>query len=457
LLIALSGGPDSTALTLAMHKLASTLEIAIEAGHFNHHARGAESDEDERFCRDLCAGLSIPVHFGSIAVQSSPADHSEASLREARYEFLLKTVISTGAYGLVTAHTMDDQAETVLLAITRGAGLRGAAGMSPVTTRPDLDSGAAAKIIRPMLGIRKSEAAAYCAEQGVAPREDSSNRDLRYARNRMRHAVLPELAKLNPNVIESLSRLSNNLARDLELLDDTVARYHAQAAVSTLSELSRPALAAIPGAALPHVLAAAFAAAAGTSDGLEQVHIEAMSEMALGAAGRSLDLPYGVRMTVDTETVRFMAPGAADSNGPYPPQVKAVVFSVPGEADLSNGARIVASIIDCPVSLDPLTPWSAFLDPALATGEVTVRSRREGDRFQPLGMAEQVKLQDFMVNAHVPERWRDRVPLVLTGQGIAWVAGQRIAEWAKVPPGASKALLLEYRSPAATGSGPASG
>ena len=191
---------------------------------------------------------------------------------------------------------------------------------------------------------------------------------------------------------------------------------------------------------------AAYESVTGTLDGLESAHLDAMLEVALGRAGASVDLTGGVKMIGDRHVARLAHRVRQDDDCPYPSTVPEQPLSVPGDLDLADGFRLVAEIRPG-ATPEPGREWIATLDPAILDGELVVRSRRPGDRFHPLGMPGPVKLQDFFVNAGVPRRWRDRVPLVESASGIAWVAGHRPAEWARLGPSADRALRLELTGP----------
>ncbi len=450
LLIALSGGADSTALLLGMHDLAGHRDhgIEIEAAHFNHRLRGDNSDADEKFCRDLCDRLGVTLHMGSGDVSthvSADGASLESAARELRYRFLSQTASRHGLDAVVTGHTMDDQAETVLLAITRGAGLRGLSGMSHFTERADLnEDGAGLKVLRPMLALRRSDTEEFCRLAAVSPRQDESNLDPAYARNRVRNNVIPELREINPGVVEAISRLAAVAREDVELIDQIAVGALGIVRIGDGGKISKASLRQISPVLLTHVLAEAFQTAAGTVRDLDMVALRSIVEAVSELDSGSIDLPHGIKLVVEHDAVRFLT-GDDDPDCPYP--------GVVGEHDLGVLRTIkfedrssLSARISWPAP-DPadLTKWQAIISPeVLRDGRMQVRSRLAGDRFHPLGMVSEMKLQDFFVNQHVPARWRDRVPLVLGEQGICWVVGERVAEWARVPDGASEAVLLEY-------------
>jgi tRNA(Ile)-lysidine synthase len=226
-LVAVSGGPDSTALLRALQRLRPPDAAGrLVVGHFNHRLRGDESDGDEAFVRELAARLDLRCEIGRADTENSVV--SEESAREARYAFLLKTAHEVGARWLAVAHTADDQAETILFRILRGTGLAGLCGMPRLRRLSE-----ATTLIRPLLDARRSEVQDYLQAIGQSARIDSSNIDRRYTRNRLRYETLPQLENVfGPNVKEQLLRLGRQAeeltapirAQAQQLLDQAVQR-----------------------------------------------------------------------------------------------------------------------------------------------------------------------------------------------------------------------------------------
>ena len=195
---ALSGGADSVALLFAFYLLKEKLEIRLEAAHFNHHLRGEESQRDEQFVRELCDRYDIPLHLGQAHVQPGKKG-LEAAARDARYAFLRALPGK-----IATAHTADDNAETVLLHLVRGTGLKGLGGITPVN----------GNVIRPMLTVTRSDVEAFLDEYYVNHIEDSSNHGDVFLRNRIRHHVMPLLTAENPQFVRNLSDMALRLRLD---------------------------------------------------------------------------------------------------------------------------------------------------------------------------------------------------------------------------------------------------
>ncbi len=226
--VAISGGPDSVALLRGMVELATGHEMRLAAAHFNHLLRGSESDEDERFVRALCQELRVPLEVGrpgESLLQLSQGSNLEGEARRLRYQFLRNIALTCQAPFVLTAHTADDQVETILDRILRGTGIRGLAGINPV--RP---LGQGVRVIRPMLRIHRIEVLEYLRSVGQVFREDWSNTDLRFMRNRIRHELLPLLEqRYRPKVREAILRLGELAGELFRHLLREVGQLEAQA------------------------------------------------------------------------------------------------------------------------------------------------------------------------------------------------------------------------------------
>lgn len=202
-LVAVSGGPDSVALLRALAAIRTPGPGQIVAGHFNHRLRGQQSDSDEAFVRELCCSIGIACEVGHANDAAVSGTTSEAAARSGRHGFFVATAGRCGARYVVTGHTADDQAETILQRVLRGTSLAGLAGMRQA--RPLLPG---VTLLRPLLSVRRAELLEYLSEVGQDFREDASNRDCRFTRNRLRHELLPQLAEhYNPRIVEALARL----------------------------------------------------------------------------------------------------------------------------------------------------------------------------------------------------------------------------------------------------------
>ena len=440
LVVACSGGPDSTALALALHELGPD-EARIVVAHFNHRTRGDESDGDEKFVRDLCAKLNVPLTVGSAPMAS---DHlSENDARRMRYEFLERVAIERGAKCVAVAHTADDQAETILLRIARGTGVRGLAGMEVDRAMSD---GSRVQLIRPMLGLHRSDVEEYLRSVGVVARDDSSNADLRYARNRVRHTIMPALKELNPAAVDAITRLAADARQHRELVD-----LHSVDPMPHGDEIDSGMLSRLPQPVAAFMLERMHSRAIPEhySDAqLERHHIEEALRLASRREPSEMHLPGGVTLRNrygKTRVVRSDDGGlsAVPIHGGLP-------LAIPGRIELHDGSSITAEVAAPPESFAEVVGGgntSAWLSFALVhEDELMVRGRLAGDRYTPLGSDYAVKVQDLFVDAKIPAERRDSVPIVVTPSDgrIAWIGGFPPADWAKVADGDSSSVKLTW-------------
>lgn len=453
LLVALSGGADSLALLLGLHQICSDPGpgIQVEAAHFNHQIREDVSGSDEEFCVGICGKLGVKLHVGSADVPAFAAANRlsiETAARDLRYRFLAETVDANTLDAVVTGHTMDDQAETVLLALTRGAGLRGLSGMPFASDRHDLAiNNKPLSVVRPILTLRRSDTEAFCEFSGLTPRQDESNTDLAYARNRVRHNVIPELQQINSGVVEAISRLARITSQDVTMIDQVAAKELDEASVDTTGTISKAALRKMPPALRTHVLAAAYLRSVGSVRDLDTISLLSATKAVNELDSGSIDLPNNTKLLIEHDAVRFLV-GDADPGCPYPETVGEHSLNLGATVEFPGGETLSARVVSPVPDPTSLNRWQAIVNfEVMRDQPLQVRSRRDGDRFHSLGMEGEMKLQDFFVNRHIPARWRDRVPLVLADADICWIAGERVAEWAKVSDVADKAVLLEYVNP----------
>jgi tRNA(Ile)-lysidine synthase len=241
--------------------------------------------------------------------------------------------------------------------------------------------------------------------------------------------VLPSLEAAIPGSSAALARLAENTSSDLEIVDWAVSQ-HLAGAMLAQGNYARAKVSYLPRNFIARVLMRAYEDHTGHSLDLERKHISDMVDQVTGRSGTAIDLPNGVTFRVDRDSFTFSS--GTDDDCPYPSPLEATELRVPGVTTLDRGFTMTVRIIDRPTALESGSPWVTFAAREALTTAPRLRNRRDGDRFQPLGMEPQVKLQDFFVGAGVPGRWRDRVPIVETDRGIVWVAGSRLAEWAKV-------------------------
>jgi tRNA(Ile)-lysidine synthase len=441
-IVAVSGGPDSTALLVLLSRLYPKLRLDLTVAHFDHQLRGTEeAAADLEFVRSVAASLELPLVHGSGNVRTHAHERHlsiEDAARRLRYAFLSEQAAALGAPAdasvVAVGHTLDDQAETVLLHLIRGAGLAGVAAMSPRAPWP---FGAGPELARPLLALRRDDTHRYCREIGLQPREDPTNEMLTATRNQVRNEVLALLRRLNPRIEEALTRFAAAAVVDVAYLDGLASQAFsllAQPGTSTVT-LPRNELAALPLAVQVRVIRLAFAHARGSSADLESTHTDAILEAIHGPPG-SLSLPGDLTATLDSSALIISQAPLRYAHGIDPTQL-----AVPGRTEAGTW-RIDASIKPPPASSTSQDPLDAFLDADRTGSQLTVRSRRPGDRLRPLGLGGEKKVQDILVDAKVPARDRDAVPIVCAGDQIAWVVGQCLDQRFAITANTRQALHL---------------
>ena len=441
---AVSGGFDSTALLMGCERLRHQYRT-LAAAHYNHRTRGEESDGDEVFVRNLCADAGIALHVGR---SKHPVENlDENSAREERYAFLAKISDEVGADAILVAHTVEDQAETVLLRLARGVGLKGAGGMR-VVRRIITPANRDVNIVRPMLRATHRDAATFLNALEIAARHDRSNDDWeRYARNRIRHRVIPELQALNPDAIDAIARFAAIMESNNDLVDLLVRDAMRESAIDTTNVYLRSHFSQMHPVVTAAVLIEMYRAVADTNTQLNEVHVSRLIDMIASGKSSSYDLPGGVVFKSDHTHIRMEgAESVPNDVVPYPqPLGRTTELTVPGKLDLGSGFTVTASLRPRGAGIPTASFNEAWLNPEIVVNKrLEVRNRRPSDRFNPLGMNQDVNLSDFLIKAKVAASWRDRIPLVtLTDNGrIAWLPGVRPAEWAKLLPAHQTALHL---------------
>lgn len=399
---AVSGGPDSVCMLHVLRDLGFTL---AGVAHFNHKLRGEDSEADEQFVALLAAEIGLPFYRAEASLVSG---NLEQSLRRARRTFFLSLLRDGLADRVALGHTLDDQAETVLFRFLRGSGLAGLAGILPVT---------AEGLIRPLLDIRRAEVEEFLRTRGIAWREDASNRDPRFARNRIRHALLPRLAReWNPRIVESLAQLAD-LAHEEERWWAAEVAGHATVGSDASVELDAALLTGMPRALARRVVRHAMRLTRGGLQGIEFRHVERVLDLAARPQGDGrLTLP-GLTVERSFAWVRFVK-----SAGPV--RVEPRLVKVPGVYPSPDGNSLIQ--IDV-VEGSPGSGACDRLRVGCAAEPLELRGWRPGDRYKPAGRDREHKIRDLFQETRVPS-WKRPFWPILTGKGeILWAKGFGIA------------------------------
>ena len=445
LLVAVSGGPDSICLVHILAKLKEALGIRLHITHLNHQLRGAESEADAQYVSNLAQRLGIPATIEKREVkayQTLKRISLEEAAREVRYTFLAQVAGAIGVSQVAVGHTMDDNIETILMHLIRGSGTRGLQGLRP-RTEWHL-SGNSLTIIRPLLGVSRKETANYCQDHKLMPRLDTSNLSLSPLRNRIRLKLLPLLKSYNPQVDEAILRTARIAGEDLAFLEKEGLRVWDKIAQrqGNIIILDKAKFLELPLALKRHLLRMSLEKLLGTLKDIEMCHIEEIMDALTKPAGRRLSLPGGLIFTIEYN--RYLIAKDPSALSPFPILEQEWPLNLPGETILP-GWRIEASIIRREQMAEKDNEFIAYFDLDKTKDKLSVRTRKPGDRFQPLGMSQPKKLGEFMVDAKITRTWRQRVPLVCSPQQIIWVVGWRIDDRVKVTESTKQVLCLEFK------------
>lgn len=422
-LVGVSGGPDSVALLHALLSISTGMGFRVAAAHLNHGIRAEAADADEQFVRELCDVLGAPLWAEKADVPSIAKQNGwtlEQAGREERYAFLHRVKEKAGAQRVAVAHHMDDQAESILLHMTRGTGLAGLVGMTPM--RGD--------IIRPLLFVRRADVEEYIAQEGLAYCVDATNLETGSTRNRLRLDVIPYIEEnINPAFVDGLCSMAELLLRD-----ETYLQAQADALLENARRedgFDRETLKREPLPVLTRALRAALREAGAYTD-IERVHIEQLLDLLSARTGAMVQLP-GIQAYVQYDLICFGNP-AETPEFSVPFVTEGVTQTPLGDFEAHVAPRPADFGTDRNV---------AFMD-ADKLAFALIRTRREGDRLYPIGAPGRKKLKEYFIDRKVPREKR-ALPLLCVGEDVWFVPGFCSGEASKVTADTKRVLRIEYK------------
>jgi len=453
--IGVSGGPDSLCL---LHLAQQIAPLNIIVAYFNHQLRPEASLEAE-FVRGVAEQMKLPFVTESAGVREY-AEEQKLSLEEAartlRYRFLFSQARSHHARVVAVGHTADDQVETVLMHFIRGAGLAGLKGMTGRTFLNEFDR--EIPLVRPILHLWRFETETYCRDHNLKPVYDPSNTDETYFRNRLRHSLIPELEKYNPGFKNILVRTAEALAGDYEALKDSIDSIWAKVVLNSDADqvtFRSTILEEIPHGLRRNIFRKAMEALRPDIRNIDFHTLERASKFVDDQTGslvtdlvpRQVDLASGLHLFREGNTIS-LASLETDLPTAQWPLIKGVYeLQVNGQLNLNEHFILSAFEVDFDIARPFVNEnedsFVAWLDAELTGDKLTVRTRRAGDVFSPLGMNRQtVKLREFYINVKIPQRARAGWPLVCAGEQIVWVPGYRLAHPFRVNEKTKRVLKL---------------
>lgn len=419
-LAAVSGGADSVALLVGLLELREELGIGVAAAHLDHGLRGAESAADRAFVEALARGFGVPCLAESGTV---PAGNLEAEARRVRYAFLERAADTLGATRIATGHTRDDQAETVLLRVVRGAGTRGLGGIRPRRGR----------IIRPLLRCDRIQVRGFLVDRGLEWRHDLSNFDTTLERTRIRHGFLPALTReLNPRLAASLADLADLMREEDAVLDRLAATgaRHAVLAIPMLEALERP---------LARRAVRIWWRRHGSGRRLARGHVEAIVGLAVRpTGGGEIAVPGGTVLRTGRE-LRFASARAIAS-----PDAWQIALPPTGAVDTPGGWSLHCATVPRAEAPAP-DDVTCVADADDLGNTLVVRNRRIGDRLQALGLSGHTSLKRLFSARRVPRHERGDHPVVACGDEVLWVPACGRSDIALIGPTTTRCLVLRAK------------
>ncbi|MCC6141156.1 MAG: tRNA lysidine(34) synthetase TilS [Nitrospira sp.] len=424
LLIALSGGPDSVALLTLLHRLIPRWRVRLTAVHFNYGLRGQESDEDQAFVASLCDALQVPLRCVPLDARTRlPRVSLQAQARDMRYRAMARLAEDIGVDRIAIGHTADDQAETILLWMLRGAGITGLAGM-PVQRD--------GMIIRPLYEVRRREVLDFLHAARQAYRQDSSNAKPVYARNRIRHQLIPVLNQVAPAAVDALCRMGDVCREDDRYLEeltvglcDVLVQSNGAAGYS----IDRRGLQAQPLALQRRVLREVFRRMHSSWRVPSLATVEVVRRLLSFTRGEARHCAGGVQVRV-TPNALLLQPAqvgvCSQESQTAAERYSVQIPSIVEWAGTRQRIRVQEETREAVHRLAASAGWRMVVDADLLSYPLHIRSWKAGDRFVPSGMkGRSKKLQDYFMDLKIPASQRRKIPILDSPQGIVGVLGFR--------------------------------
>ena len=446
-LVCVSGGPDSMALLYLMASLRGCYNITLCAAHLDHMLRGRESAGDADFVKKAALTLNIPVTCESIDVKRAVLASKmsvEETAREIRYDFYKRAAEKLNANRIATGHTMDDQAETVLMRFIKGSGSLGLSGIPYKRRTGEF------QIIRPLLDVTRKSIEHYLEEHGIPSRTDASNFETFYFRNKIRHLLIPLLEKdFNPRIKENLSNIAENLSDEFNYLNNKASVLFKRLAADTKAGIKIRIKELLKRHVVLQrlIIRQIICKLRGGLKGIKYRHWKAVKSLLSCEEGAGIDLPGRIKVVKRQGQLIF----TSKHIGPkYKTKFKKTAkLRVQGKTVIPElGIKIAANIVKSAPHFKKgeKNKKTEYIDGNTVRHFLKVRTKRKGDRMKPLGMKSNKKLHDIFVDEKVPYETRDTIPLIIAGNKIVWIVGIKMSDDYKITKGTRRIIKLTARN-----------
>jgi tRNA(Ile)-lysidine synthase len=433
--VALSGGPDSSALLIALAQIAKILDFIIIVAHFNHGLRGAKSDEDEKYSQELTKRMGLIFVSEKMDQKLRQKGESpEDFYRQQRYQFLDKVAEDYNAQKIALGHNIHDQAETVLLNILRGSGLEGLRGILPMRE---------GKFIRPLIEVSRGEIIAFLSKAGVSYCQDSSNESNIYLRNKIRSELIPYLQeKFNPRIEENLAQMAEILRRDDDYIMNSVQEAMKSTYIQNQSNkisLNVEYVKVLAPAIRSRLFKKVLENLNPEKNGFSFRNIKALERLAqVTESGKRISLPLGIEATREYDNLILKRDKVCWRQVDYEYPV-----NIPGIIHVKEINRTISIAKTSRHKMDLHSKNKIYLDLDKIKQPVILRNRRDGDRFQPLGMKGRQKIKSLFINQKISRNKRNEIMLLADQDSVIWIENMHLSDRVKISSQTINILGLE--------------
>lgn len=416
--VGFSGGYDSMALLDALNKLSKKYGFKVIAAHLNHNWRGKESELEQTNCRNFCEQNNIEFYSETLDENEK---HTEVRARELRYEFFNRVIKKYNASALLTAHTKSDTAETLIYREIKGTGIKGLQGISPKL----------GKIYRPMLSVSRLETEAYCRENNLKPNNDSSNEDIKYARNFIRHKILPAFKKINPKAEDALNNLSILAFEEEQIIKEYINSLNIydgnRIKTKTFNTLS-------------NILQKRIIYEIYVKYDIE--YTQERIENTLKFVKENINSKSGKKYSVNSQYFLFVNANYIELISNYEKSEQEVKITKEGSYNFGEYEFTIEACDKIPETYPKDSEYKAFIE-IKDNVDYTLRTRRTGDRIQPLGFSGTIKLKKYLINKNIPQHKKDSIILLCKDTEVLWASGLGISDKIKVVNKCTHVLTLK--------------